>query len=144
MFRFFMYIACSCNHYFWTLLVGCISSRIKGWIHPRMQDIDEHLMTSKWMDVIHPFFKCICLYNMYVLWYKLCIIFTLKFMKVIQSKIYFICGISLLWHTIGGALYVSALPTTIPFMVSWESTLHVGTPKKDDCLLNLECFGERQ
>ncbi len=105
MFWFFMYIACLCNHYLWTILVGCISSKINEWIHPWIQD-------TKWMNVIHPFFNHICLYNMYV---KLCIIFTLKFMNAMQYKIYFICDISLLWPNVGGTFYENTLPTPIPF-----------------------------
>jgi hypothetical protein len=143
MFWFFMYIACLCNHYFWTLLVGCISSKIKGWIHPWMQDIDEHLNEIQ-MDGCHSSIlqMYLSIWYVYILWYKLCIVFTLKLMNVIQYMIYFICGISLFWPTIGGVVYESTFSTTIPFMVSLESTLHVGTWKKDDCLLNLECSSE--
>jgi hypothetical protein len=73
------------------------------------------------MVVIHPFFNCICLYYMCVLWYKLSIVFTLKFMNVVQYMIYLICGISLLWPIVGGALYENALPTTIPYVASMEA-----------------------
>jgi len=39
------------------------------------------------MDGYHSsIFELYFLYNMYVLWYKLCILFTLKFMNVIQYK----------------------------------------------------------
>jgi hypothetical protein len=38
------------------------------------------------MDVIQLFLNYICLYNMYALWYKLSIIFILKFINVIQYR----------------------------------------------------------
>jgi hypothetical protein len=89
MFWFFMYIACLCNHYFLTLLVGCISSKIMDEFMHGCKILMNIWMTSIHLDVIHPFFNCICLYNMYVLWYKLCIVFILKLMWM-SSKIRYI------------------------------------------------------
>jgi hypothetical protein len=41
----------------------------------------------------------------------------------IQYMIYFICGISLLWPTIGNAHYENALPTTIPYVPLVEALM---------------------
>jgi hypothetical protein len=84
----YIYIPCLCNHFFWTLLVGCISSMINQFIHSFMDA--RYWWTFEWhpMDGCHSSILELYLFILWSSWMSTNIGMT------------FICVISLLWPTL--------------------------------------------